>query len=577
MPVKQGYIADEHWRFKEGNMRLNKGATAGWLLVFGVLTFSSAPAWTQNSVESKLIGRWDNGYGFEIDFRRSGGYIVGCLTKVPSGWTGKARPGVNLFTAGVLQGQQVKGLWAQFADKGCPKLPVLFVPGSISVKDAKTLILNTQRAHVGSQTHMITGEVRNCRWLKSREPDVQKWTRVGGSAVGDESLVTLDDFREQVLQGKDGKKPFFDRVDRDGNGCLSQAEINAAISNPNFKGKDAEALTVIYNNPGLTTVADSADGDSCNGVSRQDIALVGRNGNNNSTIYKNLEAIRQYRDKTKGNLFGPGDSISPGAIQQGGLEDCNFLSPLTSFSNTDEGKKAIREMIKPAGKDKDGNDQYTVTFHDPKNPGKTFDVTVSKPTEAEMINFAKGTHHGAWPAVIEKAYGKYRQNHDQHGNPINNTSGPNDPVQLGVNGHTSADSAITLLTGKKTENVSINSYFQTKDDLDKKLTNAFAGKKPIMTAAIEGPGEGPMKKPAAVRWLLQPRGGLDGSNTQKSGLYAGHEYSVLGYDPKSKQVTMRNPYGFNSAKDPSMNSKDGVFKMSLDDFQQNFSHYTLAK
>jgi hypothetical protein len=235
-------------------------------------------------------------------------------------------------------------------------------------------------------------------------------------------------------------------------------------------------------------------------------------------------------------------------------------------------------MIKPAGKDKDGNDQYTVTFHDPKNPSKTFDVTVSKPTDTELINFAKGTENGTWAATIEKAYGKYRSNHDEYGNVIGKTVADGQPQQLGARGHSSAKNAITLLTGKQANSVDINSFGQSLTDLDKDLTKAFTGNKPIMTAAIEGPGEGAKKKPWYAKWLLQPAGGLDGDLSAKSGLMAGHEYSVLNYDPKTQQVTMRNPYGYNEAsKDPSMTSKDGTFKMPLKDFQQNFSHYTLAK
>lgn len=556
------------------------GGSVSWLLVAVLAVGTTAiPSLGQaGSAETKLLGRWTNGDDFDLEFRHSGQYIVGCLVRVPKGWTGRQVVGANLFSNGVVSGQQIKGLWAQYAGKECPKLPVMHVPATVTFKDSKTLNLNTQKAFVGSQTHRITGEVRNCRWLAEREPVTYNWTRIGASPIGDESLVTADDFKDHVLSDKNGKKSVFDRMDKDGNGCLSEAEIAAAISNPAFKGKDAEAVTVIYNNPDISNLSPRSPGEHCPGISKNDIALITKDDANRGHILNTLEKIRSFKDKSKGNLFGPGDSVNAGGVKQGELGDCNFLSPLSSWANTPDGKKSIHEMIKPAGKDKDGNDQYTVTFHDPKNPSKTIDVTVSKPTDSELINYAKGTENGSWAATIEKAYGKWRTNHDEYGNVIAKTVDDGKPPQLGAGGHSSAQNAITLLTGKKAENVDINSFGQSLSGLDKDLTKAFTGNKPVMTAAIEGPGEGAMKKPWYAKWLLQPAGGLDGDKSATSGLMAGHEYSVLNYDPKTQQVTMRNPYGYNEAsKNPAMNSKDGTFKMPLKDFQQNFSHYTLAK
>ncbi len=558
------------------------GGSVTWLLV---TILSSSTAWipalgqpANSSAEAKLLGRWHNGDGFEMEFRHSGPHIVGVLVKIPSGFEGRQTVGANLFSGGVASGQQVKGLWQQFAGKEYGKLPSLHVPATISFKDAKTINLATFRAYVGAQTHAITGEHRNVRWLKDRDPVTYNWFRLGPSPAGNESLVTADDFKDHVLSGKNGKKSVFDRMDKDGNGCLSDAEVAAAVSNPEFKGKDAEAVSVIYNNPDISSISPAKGDHQCPGISKDDVALINKDDSNKKHILETLNTMRDIKDKSKGKLFGPGDSVNAGGVIQGAVGDCNFLSPLSSWADTPEGKKSIREMIKPAGKDKDGNDQYTVTFHDPKNPSKTIDVTVAKPTESELINYAKGTGNGTWAATIEKAYGKYRSNHDQYGNVIGQTVADGQPLQLGAGGSTTAKNAITLLTGKQANSVSINSFGQSLTDLDKDLTKAFTGNKPIMTAGIEGHGEGAMKKPWYAKWLLQPAGGLDGEKSATSGLTAGHEFSVLNYDPKTQQVTMRNPYGYNEAsKDPSMASKDGTFKMPLKDFQQNFSHYTLAK
>jgi len=60
-----------------------------------------------------------------------------------------------------------------------------------------------------------------------------------------------------------------------------------------------------------------------------------------------------------------------------------------------------------------------------------------------------------------------------------------------------------------------------------------------------------------------------------------HEYSVLGYDSKTKTVTIRNPWGYfeprnewGKARD---GKNDGIFQMPLDDFCQKFSGLAVAR
>lgn len=530
------------------------------------------------AADSLFGSRWDNGYGFQIEFSQVGPLIGGSLTMVPKDWKKRPGKGAQLFLSGKQEGNKVVGMWRHWTNE-CKELGPKAMPATIIFKDSNHIEVNTANPLYSVQTHRITGEKRGCRWLDESNPEVIPWKRVAGSQFNPNNhLISVTDFTGHILKpSAPGKKPLFEQLDKDGNGCLTQDELNQAVADPKYQGKDVEALILLSKRGDM---ANSFSGDSCSdGISKEDVNRQTFSEDSQTTIQDNLVDIRAKGDKSKGALFGPGDAIKPEAVKQGWVGDCNFLSPLSSFADTPEGKKAIREMITPMGKDEHGIDRYKVTFHDPKNPGKTFDVIVTKPTQGELTSFAKGTENGIWPAVIEKAYGTWRQDHDQDGNLVANSLAPGSSPTLAADRHNTASGAITLLTGKKPENKYISSPLtRAKTDLaelDADLTKAFSGKKPIMTAGIEDEGKGVTG--TVVKWFMQPAGGVKDGVTKASGLQAGHEFSVLGYDPASKKVKIRNPYGYNNAKDPALMNKDGVFEMSLSDFRKNFSHYTYTK
>src|SRR6185436_1826409 len=92
----------------------------------------------------------------------------------------------------------------------------------------------------------------------------------------------------------------------------------------------------------------------------------------------------------------PVDSIRVEAVRQGIVGDCFFLAALASLA------VACPELIpKMIAALPDG--MFKVNF-----PGdRELDIIVEAPTTVELALYAKSSQFGIWPAVLEKAYGKY--------------------------------------------------------------------------------------------------------------------------------------------------------------------------
>lgn len=68
---------------------------------------------------------------------------------------------------------------------------------------------------------------------------------------------------------------------------------------------------------------------------------------------------------------------------------------------------------------------------------------------------------------------------------------------------------------------------------------------------------------------------MDKDDKTEQGLQTKHEYSIENYDPATRTVTIRNPWGkgdpLTADGKPRDGKDDGVFTMSLDEFQRTFS------
>lgn len=71
-----------------------------------------------------------------------------------------------------------------------------------------------------------------------------------------------------------------------------------------------------------------------------------------------------------------------------------------------------------------------------------------------------------------------------------------------------------------------------------------------------------------------PRPGQEG--LEQSGLIPGHVYTVLGYDPKTRSVKLRNPWGETEPVDQNGKARDGkndgIFSISVEELTKQFSY-----
>ena len=236
----------------------------------------------------------------------------------------------------------------------------------------------------------------------------------------------------------------------------------------------------------------------------------------------------------------PLESIKPEAIVQGMIGNCYFESALAAVAVANP--QIIRDSIVD-----NQNGTFTVTFKGLKNE----QITVKAPTEAERGLYNAGSKYGLWAAVMEKAYGKYRDNHAWVGS--------NTP-QEGADGGGRPEPVIELLTGRKAACYTIG---VDQNEIINKLETAFKSNPPKpVTAGIYGD---------FFFWRLI---GASTDVTAVDKFQKCHEYTITGFRPDGKggyTVTVRNPWGGDS------DTVQGSINISLKKFMDNFNTYSLQE
>ncbi len=212
-------------------------------------------------------------------------------------------------------------------------------------------------------------------------------------------------------------------------------------------------------------------------------------------------------------------------VDQGAYGDCWFESSLASLARTTQGQSAIAKMIT---QNKDGT--YTVNFPGDKNDP----ITVSD-ADIKNDNLSNNTK---WANIMEAAVIKRfpKQAHDG----------------------ASAAGAMLLLTGEigKTQYIDAKS----KNEQIANILENGLNRNEILTAGTK-------------------------RTMHNKSIIGNHDYTVIGYDPTTKYVTLRNPFGDNAnsgnlpkdtAKvggepvDGVLNLGDGLIAMPIDTFKRNF-------
>ena len=240
----------------------------------------------------------------------------------------------------------------------------------------------------------------------------------------------------------------------------------------------------------------------------------------------------------RGGLNSP---ITPDAVHQGGLGDCYFLQAVSSVAAQDP--EAIKKMIQD---NHDGT--YTVTF--PGQPDKP--ITVNAPTQEELDRFAH-YQDGTYVSVLEKAH-RYltgKTDKDDGGDPA---------------------AGLELMTGKKYHD----------EDIHKTNPGFWDFAVPIYGIYDTLTGGNQTSDDEVAKMLTKAFNNHEevGCGTGKNqGPIGDHAWSVLGYDPATQTVTLRNPWGylgFDPKKFPSVKDLgDGKFTMSLAEFHKNYEYITI--
>lgn len=241
-----------------------------------------------------------------------------------------------------------------------------------------------------------------------------------------------------------------------------------------------------------------------------------------------------------GGKANPFDSIQPQAVVQGSLDNCYLLSALASLARTRP--ELLKEMIS----ENTGGQSFTICF-----PGaKDRKVTVEAPTERELAKYTKSTEFGIWPAILEKALGKYLKENKAEclkllGHELANSNSAD--LAQHTDGGGRAAMMLQLLTGNPTSGVEIHRRRdpEPSHDLLKSAFHTSDRRLPVVAVIAE-----------------------NNADALKAGLTPKHAYSVLAYDPDTRILTLRDPYGkaMQNSEGLAIETNNGVFRMRLDHF-----------
>lgn len=248
--------------------------------------------------------------------------------------------------------------------------------------------------------------------------------------------------------------------------------------------------------------------------------------------------------------------------KQGPLGDCFFVASVSSMAWRDPERLAKLVVEQPDG-------SYEARF-----PG----VEVFKfpaLTDSQLAISGTTSGGGAWLAVMEQAFGRYRSRVRGGSTDVEGT----DILRRG------GDSAPTIqaLTGNKTKRISFPKTAEERqaqeskylEDLRKEITSAISEKR-LITIGMQPP------KTAPTVSVKNP----DGSETKKpagtlpkipKGIVTNHVYMLVAYDPATDTVEVWNPHGntFKPKGEPGLTNgfvtEKGRFKLTL---AQAYSFYT---
>ncbi|HEY9758684.1 MAG TPA: C2 family cysteine protease [Oculatellaceae cyanobacterium] len=387
-------------------------------------------------------------------------------------------------------------------------------------------------------------------------------------------LIETREFSEPVLTTNFGirAQSIMAKLDASGTNEVTRDQLGMALQNHSFHGQELQVLASLYEN--FDKLHDLSKHEwffSQQTITASDLNALQEIDNTVSTLTQNIlnkpsaersKLLTELSNKDDYKLIssvyetcrqvalngqfegvshllyngGAGEAIRPDAVHQGVIGDCYFEAVVASLAQSNP--KAIANMIKDNA---DGS--FTVTF--PGAPDEP--VTVTAPTEAELGLFNAGGSYGTWASVLEKAYGKFRDNQNWFSNSV---------PQEAANSAGRAEPVIKLLTGKDATLTVLENLDDRKAIADA-LTKAFSSTpQKIVSAAVH-------HRRTWSEWYNN----VSLSSNSTDGFPEKHQYSILGFTPNGKgggMVKIRNPWGGQNG------TTFGTIEVPLETFMRNF-------
>ena len=355
--------------------------------------------------------------------------------------------------------------------------------------------------------------------------DVEKFDRQ--FRVKQKQLVDVEDY--STMFSVNEKK--FAAINASGNkDGISKDDIKKAIASGSFTSEEQTALLPLLddfdeiNDRGLNIFKDRISISEIAAYAKKiqedpDIELATEINQTSWVAQQRLGAISY---SLFANEKEPIKSVVPSAVQQGVVGDCYFLGVLGSLAAI-----APEKIVRMIHDNKDGT--YSVTF-----PGDTrHPVTAPAPTETELALYAAGSKYGTWAPLLEKAYGEYRLETGTFGREHPLKSVPTVPAEAADFGD---NPLVTerLLTDGTAQSEAMKSIETQR--LIAVITSSEHRKRPLSVSTND-----------------------DDVRLTKQGLLKNHVYSILGYDPRTGRVMLRDPHG-----------DQGRFTLSLEELKLNF-------
>lgn len=336
----------------------------------------------------------------------------------------------------------------------------------------------------------------------------------------------------------------FSKWDRDHDGKLSPAEIDAVVSNHAVTGDAAAAAAAIHvYQRSKKNQAIALTRDSLEHTAKQKSAAERRDQAEHLPHFEaNYAAFKRHIAKAPRTIF-VGNAPSFEGFHQGNLGDCYFLAAVGASVNRNPGHLRQLFHVHPDG-------SCDLTFPTGQR------THVSKLTDAEIALGSNAGEQGLWLNVLEKAFGQVK---------IQSTRSKmrENPAMDAISSGGDADATIKLLTGHRAE------YLPIRHGKGKALPPPGPRDLPVVTAKVRAL----FQTATAVHPLV-----CVGTSAGKlpPGVVSDHDYAVLGYEAGKGLVHVWNPWGNkHKAKgaeglENGYNTEGGNFYVPVHEFVQIF-------